>query len=65
MNENASKQGLPEPGSDHEFLRREQELLAKARETAQRITRRVQQVLEDKNIGQASSLPSEENQPLS
>ena len=61
-------ENVPEPegsgltGGDN-LLRKEQELLAKARETAQRITERVRKTLTDTEGHE--SLPTEEKPPLS
>lgn len=62
VNENTPELPCFELSHQSELLRKERELLAKARETAQRIVRRVRKTLED--TGSHQSLPTEENPPL-
>ena len=62
----ADENGPMQARSDHtagdDLSLREQELLAKARDVARRITARVRKVLEDTDAHQ--SLPTEEKLPL-
>jgi hypothetical protein len=58
--ENAPEQSS-DPLDPDELLRREQELLAKARETTQRITKRVRRALEDRD--QRGKRSTEEEPP--
>jgi hypothetical protein len=60
--ENGSKQACSDHIGGDDLSFKEQELLAKVRDVARRITARVRKVLEDTDTHQ--SLPTEEKPPL-
>jgi hypothetical protein len=62
VNDNTPEKLGPDVSNHSDLLGKEGELLARVRETAQRIVKRVRKTLED--TGSHQSLPTEESPPL-